>query len=82
MIEEEGFMDYSAAHHQGAIETFWQHFLGALWLSISVTESVCRIHEDKTDKPFGQEVQKVQVLLALLEVPEKYKQTIIQGSHC
>lgn len=76
-------MDYSAAHHQESTETFWQCFLGALWLSISViSESVCRTHEDKTDKPFGQEVQKVQVLLALLEVPEKYKQTIIQGSPC
>lgn len=31
----------------------------------------------KTDKPFGQEVQLVQVLLALLEVPEKHKHTII-----
>lgn len=32
-ITEEGFMACTAAHHQGAIKTFWPQFWRPLWLS-------------------------------------------------
>lgn len=34
-ILEEGFMSCTAAHHQGAIRTFWLQFWRDLWSSIS-----------------------------------------------
>lgn len=78
MMEEEGFMAYTTRGQSRRYDTaFWE-----LSGRPSLLQSPCAGHmTTKTNKPFGQEVQKVQVLLALLEVPEKYKQTIIQGSH-
>lgn len=37
----------------------------------------CRHMNTKTHKPFGQGIQMVQVLLLLLVVPDRYKDTII-----
>lgn len=36
-MEEAGFMTYTAARHQGAIETFWLHFWGAVASSMFST---------------------------------------------
>lgn len=39
-IMEEGFMSCRAAHHQGAIKTFWHQFWGPLQLSIFLIYSL------------------------------------------
>lgn len=39
-IIEEGFMTYTTAHHQGAINMLWLHFWSALHLSIVLIQSM------------------------------------------
>ena len=49
-MEGSGFMTYTAAGHQGAIEMFWLHFLGVVAhvVHLYILSVVCKLY--KTQK--------------------------------